>query len=78
MQQIDNLEKKLNQMTANVYQTHGRSVPNNLQSNNSASPTAPAASTGPLSFATEADAAKANLPNGTPIIINGVSGTWKH
>ena len=46
-------------------------------------PTAPAAPTlqpqaptGPLTFGSEADAARARLPNGTKVIINGVSGTW--
>jgi hypothetical protein len=31
MKQIDNLEKKLNDMTSNVYKTHQRNVPSNLQ-----------------------------------------------
>jgi len=35
-------------------------------------------SNAPLQFSSEADAAKAGLPNGTPVVINGVSGTWKH
>jgi hypothetical protein len=41
-----------------------------------ATPAAPAAPKGPLTFGSEADAAKARLPNGTKVIINGVSGTW--
>ncbi len=46
---------------------------------NPATPAAPAAApaaTGPRTFASEADAARAGLPNGTKVIINGVSGTW--
>ena len=39
-------------------------------------PPAPAAPKGPLTFGSEADAARARLPNGTKVIINGVSGTW--
>lgn len=41
-----------------------------------AAPASPAAPTGPLTFNSEADAARARLPNGTKVIINGVSGTW--
>lgn len=41
-----------------------------------ATPAAPAAPKGPMTFNSEADAAKAGLPNGTKVIINGVSGTW--
>lgn len=41
-----------------------------------AAPAAPKAPTGPLTFSSEADAARAGLPNGTKVIINGVSGTW--
>lgn len=41
-----------------------------------ASPATLAAPTGPLTFNSEADAARARLPNGTKVIINGVSGTW--
>lgn len=42
-------------------------------------PAAPAApSNAPRSFASEADAAKAGLKDGTPIIIGGVRGTWKN
>lgn len=37
---------------------------------------APAAPKGPLTFGSEADAARARLPNGTKVIINGVAGTW--
>ena len=43
---------------------------------NPAAPSSPAAPKGPLSFGSEADAARARLPNGTKVIINGVSGTW--
>ena len=32
----------------------------------------------PMSFKTEADAARAKLKDGTPVIINGVSGKWKN
>jgi hypothetical protein len=32
----------------------------------------------PVSFKTESEAAKAGLKNGTKVIINGVSGTWKN
>lgn len=41
-----------------------------------AAPATPSAPTGPLTFGSEADAARARLPNGTKVIINGVSGTW--
>lgn len=33
---------------------------------------------GPMKFSTEEEAKAANLPDGTRVIINGVSGTWKH
>lgn len=39
---------------------------------------APAAPKGPMTFNSEADAARAGLPDGTPIIIGGVRGTWKN
>jgi hypothetical protein len=42
MQQINNLESKLDQMTSNVYKTHQKSVPANLQSNVAMPTTAPA------------------------------------
>jgi hypothetical protein len=35
MQQINNLESKLDQMTSNVYKTHQKSVPSNLLNSNS-------------------------------------------
>jgi hypothetical protein len=31
-----------------------------------------------MTFNSEADAARAGLPNGTPVIIGGVKGTWKN
>jgi hypothetical protein len=40
--------------------------------------TKPPAPTGPVTFGSEADAARAGLPNGTKVIINGVSGTWNN
>lgn len=43
-----------------------------------ATPAAPAAPKGPMTFNSEADAARAGLPDGTPIIIGGVRGTWKN
>jgi hypothetical protein len=43
-----------------------------------ATPAAPAAPKGPMTFNNEADAARAGLPDGTPIVINGVRGTWKN
>ena len=44
----------------------------------SALPASTAAVTGtPRSFATEADAAAAKLKKGTPVVINGVKGTWQ-
>jgi len=44
----------------------------------SALPTSTAAVAGaPRSFATEADATAANLKKGTPVVINGVKGTWQ-
>ena len=44
----------------------------------SALPTSTAAVAGaPRSFATEADAAAANLKKDTPVVINGVKGTWQ-
>jgi hypothetical protein len=44
-----------------------------------AAPAAPAsAGNAPRSFSSEADAARAGLPDGTPIIIGGVRGTWKN
>jgi hypothetical protein len=41
------------------------------------SPAAPAQTqSAPVNFNSEAEAARAGLPNGTKVIINGVSGTW--
>lgn len=51
-------------------------VPNQTKPN--ASVTVQAAPSTPLSFSSEADAARARLPNGTKVIINGVSGTWNN
>jgi len=38
----------------------------------------PAINNAPIKFSSEADAAKAKLEDGTPIIINGVAGIWKN
>ena len=39
---------------------------------------APVANKAPMVFTSESDAAKAKLKDGTPIVINGVPGTWKN
>jgi hypothetical protein len=40
-------------------------------------PTNPNAPKTPMVFTSEADAAKEKLPSGTPVVINGVAGTWR-
>jgi hypothetical protein len=72
--QATDLSKQADRIIENVYKTHNRAVPANMMT-----PAAPAnAPKAPMSFASEADAARAGLPNGTPIVINGVAGTWRN
>ena len=71
--QATDLSKQADRIIENVYKTHNRNVPANMLT-----PAAPAnAPKAPMVFTSEADAAKAKLPNGTPIVINGVAGIWK-
>jgi len=73
---IENKEKGTSSVRGAVPAYYGKT--SKEQEKTPATTTAtPAANNAPLKFATEADAAKAKLKDGTPIVINGVAGVWK-
>ena len=63
-------------VTAYVPNMGGQNTPSTVAA--PATPAAPVAPKGPMTFNSEADAARAGLPDGTPVIIGGVKGTWKN
>jgi hypothetical protein len=78
--QVKVMDDIIRRSEKNLYKTYNLPIPENLQDATPPAnkPNEPPASKGPMTFSSEADAAKAKLKDGTPVIINGVSGTWKN
>jgi hypothetical protein len=71
--QANDLSTQADKIIENVYKTHNKQNPN-LVNPKVIKDTSQVT---PLSFVTEADAAKAGLKKGTRVTINGVTGTWE-